>query len=71
MKGSLFQFGGLDCIEDVDGTCSPDVKWFGGTMGSGEDGGEGVGMHVEFSEAVTPVERDTLDGVWMISSSLT
>ena len=53
--------GGLDCDKDVDGTCSPNVKWFGGTMGSGEDERSGVLNHVELSEAVTPVVRETLD----------
>ena len=63
MKGGLFQFGGLDCDEDVDGTCSPNVKWFGGMIGSGEDGSSGVLKCVEFSQAVTPVVRETLDGM--------
>ena len=35
------------------------------------DGSDGVFAHVELSEAVTPVARDTLDGAWMISSSST
>ena len=35
------------------------------------EGSDGVSTHVEFSEAVTPVVRDTLDGVWIISSSST
>ena len=30
-------------------------------MGSGEDGSKGVLSHVEFSETVTPVVRETLD----------
>ena len=35
------------------------------------EGSEGVSAYVESSEAVTPVARDTLEGMWMISSSLT
>ena len=32
------------------------------------EGSDGVFNHVGYSEAVTPVARDTLDGVQMISS---
>ena len=35
------------------------------------EGSDGVLAYVEFSETVTPVARDTLDGVWMMSSLLT
>ena len=37
-----------------------------GASGSGEEGGDGVLIHVEDPEAVTPVARETLDGAWMI-----
>ena len=33
------------------------------------EGSVGVLVYLESSEAVTPVVRDTLDGVWIISSS--
>ena len=33
------------------------------------EGSDGVLRCVGYSEAVTPVARDTLGGVWMISSS--
>ena len=36
---------------------------------SSDDGGEGEFNHVEDSEAVTPVARDTLDSVWIIFSN--
>ena len=37
--------------------------------GVGEDGGDIVFVYVEFSDAVTPVARETLLGAWIISSS--
>ena len=48
---------------------------FGGTNSSdwgrisGVDGRDGVFVYVELFDAVTPVARDTLLGVWRISSS--
>ena len=66
-----------DCCWRGDGTLSPNVKWFGRTSCFtwgrilSVEGSDGVSAYVEFSEAVTPVARDTLLGVWMISSSLT
>ena len=35
------------------------------------EGSDGVLVYVEFSEAVTPVARDTLLGIWMMSFSST
>ena len=35
------------------------------------EGSDGVSAYVDLSETVTPVARDTLDGVYMISSSST
>ena len=35
------------------------------------EGSDGVSVYVEFSVAVTPVVRDTLDGAQIISSSST
>ena len=43
---------------------SGSISW----RGSGVDGGDGVFNCVGYSSAVTPVARDTLLGVWRISS---
>ena len=40
-----------------------------GACASGEEGGDGVLIHVEDREAVTPVARKTLDSVQIILSS--
>ena len=56
-----------------DGISDPTVLLFG-THGSdwgisSVDGRDGVFVYVEHSEAVTPVARETLLSMWMISSS--
>ena len=62
----------IDCDGSPVGTCSPNVKWFGGTGSSdwgrisGVEGSDGVSAYVESSEAVTPVSRNTLDGGWYL-----
>ena len=59
--------GVLDSNVDGFGACGS--RYEGGIMiGSSDDGGEGEFNHVEDSEAVTPVARDTLDGAQMIFS---
>ena len=55
--------GGGRCSVEI-GTGSSN-SW----RGSGEDVGLGVLMCVGYSDAVTSVARDTILGVWMISSS--
>ena len=62
--------GVLDSDVDGSGAHGSEDKG-GGTIGSSDDGGEGELNCVEESDAVTPVARDTLDSVWMISSSST
>ena len=41
----------------------------GGASSSRDKGGDGEFNHVEDSEAVTPVARETLNSTWMIFSS--
>ena len=60
--------GVLDSDVDGCGACSSRDDG-GGTIGSSDDWGEGKFNHVEDSEAVTPVARETLDGAWMIFSA--
>ena len=76
-KGGRLKFSSLDCDEDSNGTCRPNVKWFGGTGSSawgrisGVEWSDGVLAYVESYVAVTTVARDTLDSAWIISSSFT